>query len=123
MQGTLADRLAGDARLAAIRSFEEVPSAGAKFGVALELVGYVRSGTANDDALVELERAVAILATKLGVTVNKGFLHVLDLPERLIPCARGADATAFDFTFVEFFRHGDGFGELREHGFFRGAGL
>ncbi len=72
----------------------------------------MRRGPVRDEALVELERAVAMLAAELGVAVAKRFLHVLYFPKRLVAPGR-AYATAFYFTFVELFGVGN---ELRGHG-------
>jgi hypothetical protein len=126
MQRILANWLGGDARLASVCSFPEVPSTGAEFRVALEFVRYMWTCTANDDALVELERTMAILAAKLSIAIDKSFVNQLDLPERLVPTAGSTHAAAFYFTFVELFRDSNGLCEFRErseHGLFRGAGL
>ena len=94
--------------LAAIGGEVEADAGLAVLGVGLKLVFDVGDG-ASGVAAVELERAVAVLATELSVAVDEGVGERFELPEGLIPSG-GTDAATLDFTLIELFRDGDNFG-------------
>jgi hypothetical protein len=58
---------------------------------------------------MQLQRAMAVLATELGIAINQRIGERLYLPERFIS-ARSADAATFDFTFKKLFRGDNDFG-------------
>ena len=95
----LGNRGSGEAGGAAVGGGVEAGADGAVLGVALQLVLDVRDG-AGGVALVQLQRAVALLAAELGIAVEDGVGDGLDLPEGLIPAAR-TDAAAFHFALIE----------------------
>jgi hypothetical protein len=101
----------GRAGFSTVLGLEEVGAVGAVFGVGAVFVLDVRSGTASLVVLVELDRAAAIFAAKLGVFVDEGVGDILDLPEGFVPSAR-PDATPLDFTLVDLFAE---FFYLRRH--------
>jgi hypothetical protein len=94
----LGDGRGGEAVLAAVGGEVEADAGGAVLGVGLKFMFHV-GDRAGGVAAVQLERTVAVLATELGVAVDKGVGERLELPEGLIP-PRGADAATLHFTLV-----------------------
>jgi len=98
----LADRVLGEAGLAAVSGLAEEEAGRAVLGVCLELVGDVRGRRSGDVMAVQLDRAGAVGAAELGVVVDEGFGDGFELPERLIPTT-DLEAAAFDLALVDFF--------------------
>jgi hypothetical protein len=100
VRGGLGYGSGGDAGGTTVGGFAEKEAAGAVLGVGLEFVLDVWNGAGSEVALVELDGAVAIFATELGVSVDEGFGDSFYFPEGLVTGTGGADAAAFDFTFI-----------------------
>jgi hypothetical protein len=92
--------VAGDAGGTAVGGFAEEDAAGAVFGVGFEFVLDVGDGAGSEVALVELDGAVAVFATELGISVDEGVGDGFDFPEGFVAGAGGTDAAAFDFAFI-----------------------
>ena len=73
---------------------------GAVLGVGLEFVLEVGDGAIFSAALEELERAVTVLATELGIGVGESIGDGFDLPERFVT-AGGTNSAALDLALLE----------------------
>jgi hypothetical protein len=99
---SLADGGGGEAGGAAVGGLEEVNSGGAILGVGLEFVLKVGDGAVFGAALEELERAVAVLAAKLGVGIVEGIGDGFELPEGFVT-AGGTNPTTLDLALLKVF--------------------